>query len=55
MEILYQIDTIRELTVIPIDDDISIRWLSMPDDASLLVQRGYMGNRRCKSISVTAR
>jgi RimJ/RimL family protein N-acetyltransferase len=32
MEILYQITSSTELNEIQIDDDISIRWLKMPED-----------------------
>jgi len=32
MEILYQIQSINELNVIPIDADIHIRWLKIPED-----------------------
>jgi len=32
MEILYHINSITELNIIQIDDDVNIRWLKMPDD-----------------------
>ena len=35
MEILYQMDSFNELNDVEYDEDITIRWLKMPDDYEL--------------------
>jgi len=32
MEVIYQINSLKELKEIQIDDDVNIRWLKMPED-----------------------
>ena len=38
MEILYRMDSIKELRPIPYDNEIIIRWLKMPDDYAVFYE-----------------
>ena len=38
MEILYQMNSLNELNIIKQDNDVTIRWLKMPDDYELFCE-----------------